>query len=98
MAIENIKNISIIGAGAMGHGITQISAETGYKVTLIDIEEDILEEAIENIEWSLNKFLEKNKITEEEKEKTLSNIETTTDQDKGVSNADLVIEAAPEKM
>lgn len=98
MAIEDIEKIAIIGAGAMGHGIAQISASAGFNVSLIDIEEEILEEAMDNIEWSLNKFVEKNKITEEEREETLSKIQTTTDRDKGVSDADLVIEAAPEKM
>lgn len=94
----DIQNIAIIGAGAMGHGIAQISASVGYNVSIIDVEEDILEEAMDNIDWSLGKFVEKNKITEEEKEEILSRIETTTDQDEGVSDADLVIEAAPEKM
>lgn len=95
---DDIEKMAMIGAGAMGHGIAQISAQAGYEVTLIDIEEDILEDAMDEVEWSLNKFLEKNKITEEEKEETLGRISTTTDQDEGVSDADLVIEAAPEKM
>lgn len=97
--LENdIEKISVIGAGAMGSGIAQVSASAGYEVTLIDIEEDILEDAVEEIEWSLDKFLKKNKITEEEKGKTLARIETTTNQGEGVSPADLVIEAIPEKM
>lgn len=97
MAID-IENIAVIGSGAMGHGIAQISATTGYNVSLIDVEEDILEDAMEDVEWSLNKFVEKNKITEDERDATLDRIETTTDQDEGVSDADLVIEAAPEKI
>ncbi len=95
---DDIEKMAMIGAGAMGHGIAQISAQAGYEVTLIDIEEDILEDAMDEVEWSLNKFVEKNKITEEEKEETLDRITTTTDQDEGVADADLVIEAAPEKM
>ncbi len=94
----NIEKVAVIGAGAMCHGIAQLSATNGYEVSLIDIEEDILEDAMEEIEWSLNKFVEKNKITEGERDDTLDRLETTTDQDEGVSDADLVIEAAPEKM
>ncbi len=93
----NIEKVGVIGAGTMGNGIAQTSATAGYKVILNDVEEDILEEAINNIDWSLGKFVEKNKITEEEKEEILNRIETTTDLAE-VPDSDLVIEAAPEEM
>lgn len=82
----------------MGHGIAQISATAGYDVSMVDIEEEILEGAIEKIEWSLDKFVEKKKISQEDRDRALGRIETTTDLGEGVKDADFVIEAIPENI
>ena len=91
-----MKNIAIIGSGTMGNGIAHVFAQTGYKVSIIDISEEALKKAIATIEKNLSRQVEKGSITEKLKEQALANISTTTFMKEGVNNADLVIEAATE--
>jgi 3-hydroxybutyryl-CoA dehydrogenase len=91
-------NIGVIGAGTMGHGIAQVNARSGHKITLRDIDPEVVEQGIETIEQNLRGAVERDKATEEELEAALERIEGTTDLDTAVSDADLVIEAVPEKM
>ena len=93
-----MKNISVIGAGTMGNGIAHTFAQKGFKVSLIDISSDMLEKAITTIEKNLDRMLKKEKITEEEKLKTLSNLTTFSNISEGVRDADLVVEAATENI
>lgn len=94
--IRMIKNISVIGAGAMGNGIAHVFAQTGHKVTLIDVNPAQLEKALATIAKNAGRQVAKEIITENEKELLLQNIGTETDITKGVSAAELVIEAATE--
>jgi 3-hydroxybutyryl-CoA dehydrogenase len=80
----------------MGNGIAHVFAQYGYAVTLIDISAEALQKALNTIEKNLDRQLAKQLITEETKQKTLSNIVTTTNLEEGVRQADLVIEAATE--
>jgi enoyl-CoA hydratase/3-hydroxyacyl-CoA dehydrogenase len=91
-----IKNITILGSGIMGHGIAQVSAMAGYKVTLRDIDQKFLDKAMEKIKWSLEKLTEKAKITRVDAEKYINNITPIIDLKDATKNADLVIEAVPE--
>lgn len=91
-----MKNIAVIGAGTMGNGIAHTFAQTGFKVQLIDINEDSLKKGIETITNNLDRMVAKDRITEDQKQQTLSNISTFTDLTKGVKSADLVVEAATE--
>ncbi|MCF6350695.1 MAG: 3-hydroxybutyryl-CoA dehydrogenase [Flavobacteriaceae bacterium] len=91
-----MKNISVIGAGTMGNGIAHVFAQNGYTVNLIDLSEDSLVAGIVNITKNLDRLLVKEKITETIKNATLTNINTFTSTEKGVKNADLVVEAATE--
>ena len=93
-----MKNIAVIGAGTMGNGIAHVFAQHGYQVNLIDISADALDKALKTIEKNLDRMLSKEKITAETKEKTLSNLHKITNLKEGVSNADLVVEAATENM
>ena len=93
-----MKNISVIGSGQMGNGIAHVFAQNGFKVTLIDIKEDALARAVQTISNNLDRQLSKGLISEDVKSQTLGNIETTTDMKSGVSNADLVVEAATENI
>ena len=52
-----IKNITVLGSGIMGHGIAQISAMAGYNVVLRDIEQQFLDKAMGKIKWSLGKLV-----------------------------------------
>jgi len=91
-----MKNIAVIGSGTMGNGIAHVFAQNGYKVALIDISEDALKRALATIGKNLDRQIKKEKITEADKEATLSNITTYTAIKEGVTDADLVVEAATE--
>ena len=93
-----MENIAVIGAGTMGNGIAHVFAQNGYKVNLIDISAEALEKAFKTIEKNLDRMLSKEKISTETKEKTLSNLHKITNLKEGVSDADLVVEAATENM
>jgi 3-hydroxybutyryl-CoA dehydrogenase len=93
-----MKNITVIGAGTMGNGIAHTFAQFGYAVTLVDISQDALDKAIATITKNLDRMVAKEKISEEDKSSTLSNITTMTEIASGVSNADLVVEAATENV
>jgi len=93
-----IKNITVLGSGIMGHGIAQISAMAGYNVVLRDIEQPFLDKAMEKIKWSLDKLVSKEKISENERDKIFSRIKPIVDLKDAVHDCDLVIEAVPEIM
>ena len=95
---QNMKNISIVGAGQMGNGIAHVFAQSGYNVTLIDIAQASLEKALLTIGKNLDRQVAKGSLTEDQKGTALGNITTETDLAKGVKNADLVIEAATENV
>jgi len=82
----------------MGNGIAHVFAQTNHKVNLIDVSEEALEKAKATIAKNLDRMIKKEKISEEDKENTLNNIHTITDLTKGVSDSDLIIEAATENL
>jgi 3-hydroxybutyryl-CoA dehydrogenase len=93
-----MKHISVIGGGTMGNGIAHTFALKGYQVSLIDIKQEFVDKALQTIEYNLDRQVKKGVIDEVTKDKTLLNIKTYTDLEKGVYNADLVIEAASENV
>ena len=93
-----MKNIAVIGSGTMGNGIAHVFAQSGYKVSLIDISQVALDKAIATIGKNLDRLISKEKITEENKTATLNNIATFTSIQDGLKNADLVVEAATENV
>lgn len=93
-----MKNVAVIGAGTMGNGIAHTFAQSGFKVALIDINEISLEKGMATIVKNLDRMVAKEKISEAEKSKTLSNIATYTSLADGVKAIDLVIEAATENV
>lgn len=93
-----MKNISVIGAGTMGNGIAHTFAQFGYTVQLIDISEASLERGLATITKNLDRMVAKGKISEDDKQATLNNITPVTDLKTGVSQADLVVEAATENL
>ena len=97
MARESRK-VAVIGAGTMGNGIAHTFAQCGYKVSLIDISEDSLERGVKTIEKNLDRMVKREKISEQDKQGTLSNITTFTAMTDGVVGVDLVVEAATENM
>ena len=93
----NINHVAVLGAGSMGHGIAEVAAMSGYDVTMRDINDELVSDGYEQIEWSLGKLAEKDRL-QEDPETILSRIETTTDLAAAVANVDMVIEAAPERL
>ena len=98
MDIMEIKNITVLGSGIMGHGIAQISAMAGYNVVLRDIEQKFLDKAMDKINWSLEKLVSKEKISKDERDKITTRIKPIVDLSNAVHDSDLVIEAVPEIM
>jgi 3-hydroxybutyryl-CoA dehydrogenase len=90
-----IKSVFVIGAGTMGNGIAQVSAQAGYDVTMSDIKDEFIQKGLAAIEKSLDRSVKKGTMQESEKKAIIGRIKTTTD-NKVAKNADLVIEAAPE--
>jgi enoyl-CoA hydratase / 3-hydroxyacyl-CoA dehydrogenase len=98
MSLSTIDKITILGSGVMGHGIAQVSAMAGYNVTLRDIEQSFLDKAMGKIKWSLNKLVEKKKLSQTEAEEIFSRITPVVDLKQALKGADLLIEAVPEEM
>jgi 3-hydroxybutyryl-CoA dehydrogenase len=95
---QNIKNISVIGAGFIGPGIAQIFAARNYHVYLLDIKEEILAKAIESIRSNLSAMAQKGLIQKSEIDAIVRRIKTTTDMAEASSEAQLVIEAVTENL
>jgi len=93
-----MKNIAVIGAGTMGNGIAHTFAQFGYNVRLIDISQPALDKGIATISKNLDRMVAKERITEQDKQDTLTNIQTYTTLKEGVQSTDLVIEAATENI
>jgi 3-hydroxybutyryl-CoA dehydrogenase len=91
----DIKNITIIGSGTMGNGIAHVFALFGYNVKIIDIKEEFIERGLKTIKGNLERQLKKGTITEDQLNKTLVNITTSTSL-ADAKDSDLVIEAATE--
>jgi enoyl-CoA hydratase / 3-hydroxyacyl-CoA dehydrogenase len=95
--MQNIKNISVIGAGDMGHGIAEVALIAGFKVFLYDIKQEFITRALNLIDESLKKLIKKNKITTTQYEIIKKdNLKVFIHLEEAVKFADLVIEAIPE--
>jgi 3-hydroxybutyryl-CoA dehydrogenase len=92
-----IKKVGIIGCGQMGSGIAQVAAQNGFEVVVNEVSEEFFEKGLRNITRLLDRAVEKEKITAEDKEKTLANITGVTEFGP-LADCDIVIEAATENM
>lgn len=92
-----IETVGVIGAGTMGSGIAQVLASTGHKVLLNDMRADLIARGIAVITKSLDRFLAKEKITQEQRDKALANI-TPAGQLEAMKDVDFIIEAAFEDL
>ncbi len=93
-----IKRIAVIGAGTMGNGIAHVFAQNDFIVNLIDVSQPQLDDALTLINKNLDRQVSKGLILEERKAKAIKNISTFTSLVAGVSNADLIVEAATENV
>jgi enoyl-CoA hydratase/3-hydroxyacyl-CoA dehydrogenase len=98
MELDDINSITVLGAGNMGHGIAEVAALAGYDVTMRDINEEFVQDGYDDLEWSLQKLAENEQISEEEADAALDRVTPMVDFEESVADADVVIEAVPEKM
>ena len=91
-----IDTVLVVGSGLMGRGIAQVCAQAGIGVFLHDVSQDALDKALKDIDWSVGKFIEKGKLTED-KEVVIGRITTVKSLD-AASGVDLAIEAVFEQM
>jgi 3-hydroxybutyryl-CoA dehydrogenase len=93
-----MKKIAVIGAGTMGNGIAHVFAQFGYTVTLIDVSQAALDNALLTITKNLDRQVAKEAISASDKTSTLSNISLDTQMENGLQGVDLVVEAATENI
>lgn len=96
MSISNLRTVGVVGAGAMGRGIAQVCATSGFSVLLYDINGDLIQKGLSLIEGSLQASVEKNKLTAIQKQEALSRIKSCEKPEH--LKADLVVEAAIESL
>jgi len=94
----HVERITVIGGGTMGNGIAHICAQAGRTVTLVDMDQDLLERALGTIFKNLDRQVKKELISAGEKEAALGRISTLTSLEDGVAEAQLVVEAVPERL
>lgn len=92
----DVKMVFVVGAGTMGSGIAQVCAQSGMRVLLNDISQELIEKGLKNISWSVGKFIEKGKLSES-KEVILGRIEAAIDFSRA-GEANLAIEAVFENL
>lgn len=91
-----ISTLAVIGSGTMGHGIGQLAAMQGISVRVFDVDDAALGRAKESVKGSLDRFVRKGTVSEEELEHVLNRVTWTTDLDAAIDAVDAVIEAVPE--
>ncbi|MFB6352839.1 MAG: 3-hydroxyacyl-CoA dehydrogenase/enoyl-CoA hydratase family protein [Halobacteriales archaeon] len=98
MELDDVETIAVLGAGNMGHGIAEVAAMAGFDVRMRDIDEELVQDGYEGIEWSLGKLAEQGQLTEAEADAALDRVTPLVDLEATVEDADVVIEAVPERM
>lgn len=93
-----IKNVCVLGAGLMGSGIAQVSAQAGFQVTMRDIEQRFIDAGMNTIKKNLSRDVEKGKKTPEEMTAILGRIKPTLTLKEAAANADVVVEVVIEVM
>jgi 3-hydroxybutyryl-CoA dehydrogenase len=93
-----IEDVVVLGAGTMGHGIAQVAAQAGYRVTLLDVDADVVQRGLDRIRENLDEGVRRSKITAEQRDEALGRVVGSAELPAAVHNADLVIEAVPERI
>ena len=92
-----VSTIAVLGAGTMGHGIAQVAAAAGYSVVLKDVNDAAVTRGLESIQRNLEKGIQRGKVTKADRDQALARIQATTSGE-DLRDADLIIEAAPERL
>ncbi len=98
MRIEDAGKITVVGAGTMGHGIAEVAALARLSVTLNDRNDELVSKGLKAILWSLGKLSEKGLISARDAENAADLLSVEADLERAVRDADVVIEAVPERM
>jgi enoyl-CoA hydratase/3-hydroxyacyl-CoA dehydrogenase len=98
MNVEDIDTIAVLGAGSMGHGIAEVAALAGYEVRLRDINEELVEDGYDDLEWSVGKLEENDQISADDADAALDRVTPLVDVEEAVSDVDFIIEVVPEQM
>ncbi|ELZ45288.1 3-hydroxyacyl-CoA dehydrogenase NAD-binding protein [Halorubrum californiense DSM 19288] len=98
MQLEDVQRVAVLGAGNMGHGIAEVAALAGYDVSLRDINDELVQNGYDQIEWSLGKLAEKDRIGDDEADAALDRVDAFVDLEDALDGADVVVEVVPEKM
>lgn len=93
-----MNNIAVIGSGTMGNGIAHVFAQSGHQVQMVDVDQGALDKGMKSIEKNLDRQVKKEKISEDDQQKTLGNISTSTDLKSAAKNIDLAVEAVSENI
>ncbi|KKK37385.1 3-hydroxyacyl-CoA dehydrogenase [Mesobacillus campisalis] len=98
MDIQDVKHISVLGAGSMGHQIAMLCALGGFSTTIYDVHEKALEKAKENLDFQMGKWVRKGKINQQDLDQAFARLSFTNGLEETVRNTDFVIEAVVEKL
>ncbi len=93
-----MSTVAVIGAGLMGSGIAQVSAVAGHDVVIRDVDDAAIARGMAGIQKSLERFVSKGALSQEEADAALARIATTTSLEEAVSAADIVVEAVFENL
>ena len=93
----NIEHVTVVGAGTMGNGIAHVFATSGRRVTLVDLDPDLLASGVQTIEKNMGRQLKKEHITQAEHDRALDRIATSSDLAESAAETDLAVEAVTEK-
>lgn len=93
-----IGQITVIGAGTMGHGIAQVAAQAGFQTIMYDVSEDAVQAGLAKIRANLDKGVEKGKVSAADRDAALGLLSVSSDIEPAAATADMVIEAAPERI
>jgi 3-hydroxybutyryl-CoA dehydrogenase len=94
----DIREVAVIGLGLMGSGIAELLGRSGRRVVAIEVDRTFLDQGMARLRASLDKAVTRGKLTDAARDELLARIRPTDDIAAGVANADLVIEAIPERM
>jgi 3-hydroxybutyryl-CoA dehydrogenase len=95
--MKKIENVGVLGGGLMGSGIAQVSAAAGFPTTVREVSDALAAKCRQSIEKTLSKGIERGKVTDAERDRTLANLRFVTDL-RDVANSDLFIEAVVEDL
>ncbi|MFE8700425.1 3-hydroxyacyl-CoA dehydrogenase family protein [Cytobacillus sp. FJAT-54145] len=98
MELQDIRRITIIGAGQMGHQIAMLCALGGFETTIQDVQENALKQAEQKLQGIMDKWVQKGKLSDDQKAAAFSRLSFTTSLEEAASKADFIIEAIVEKL